>query len=448
MAKRPIGCDVLTAAEARLRIVFDAFPRVYLSFSGGKDSAVLLHLAAAEARRCGRRFGVLIVDLEAQYQHTIRHIREMLDLYADCVDPYWVALPIALRNAVSVYEPKWLCWDPGQRSAWVREPDPSSITDESALPFFRRGMEFEEFVPEFGRWYSQGTPTACLVGIRSDESLNRYRTVARKDKVMFQGHRWTTKLWDSMVYNAYPIYDWKTADIWRFNGKTGLPYNRLYDVMHQAGLSIHQQRICQPYGDDQRRGLWLYHVIEPQTWSRVVARVSGANSGAEFVQFNGNISGQVTISKPDGHTWQSFSEMLLDSMPAKMAEHYRNKIHVFCRWYAQKHNLRELPDEADPKLEASRKAGSWRRIAKMLLRNDYWAKGLSFTQTQQGHFYDRYIERLKKQRADVARAAAMGIRPPSQPSAVGAVGSRAGQRLQPKRRRTPGDGLASYLNRR
>jgi len=48
----------------------------------------------------------------------------------------------------------------------------------------------------------------------------------------------------------------------------------------EAGLTVHQMRICQPYGDDQRRGLWLFHLIEPQTWSRVVARVNGANGGA------------------------------------------------------------------------------------------------------------------------------------------------------------------------
>jgi predicted phosphoadenosine phosphosulfate sulfurtransferase len=424
MAKRPIGCNVLTAAEARMRIIFDAFPRIYLSFSGGKDSAAMLHLAAAEARRTRRTFGVLVVDLEAQYAHTINHVRDMLALYADCIEPYWVALPIALRNAVSVYQPKWLCWDPAARDIWVRQPDPSSITDEGALPFFERGMEFEDFVPKFGDWYSQGQPTACLVGIRADESLNRYRTIASRKKVTFSGHQWTTKLWDSTVYNCYPIYDWRTADIWRYFGKTKLPYNRLYDLMHQAGLTIAQQRICQPYGDDQRKGLWLYHVIEPQTWAKVVARVSGVNSGAEFVQLSGNASGTIKISKPDGHTWQSFCDVLLQSMPERMAEHYENKIHVFLRWWRAKGYPQGIPDEADPQLEAARKAPSWRRIAKMLLRNDYWAKGLSFTQTKHGFFYLRYLERMKKERTNAAR---LDSGAPGKRRAVGAGRTRAGQ---------------------
>lgn len=398
MAKAGIGISVLDAAKNRIEEVFRFFPKVYLSLSGGKDSTVMMHLAGEEARRQGKKFGVLIVDLEAQYKLTIDCISCLLDEYSDVAEPYWVALPIALRNAVSVYEPKWLCWDPDAKSAWVRQPDDRSITDEDFFPFFERGMEFEDFVPKFGEWYSEGQPCACMVGIRTDESLNRYRTITSKKKKTFGGRCWTTKIWKTTVYNVYPIYDWRTKDIWVYHAKTKKSYNRLYDLMNQAGLSIHQQRICQPYGDDQRKGLWLYHVIEPETWARVVARVSGVNSGSEFVQFNGNASGQVKISKPDGHTWQSFCSMILDSLPKHMADHYRNKIHVFLRWYEERGFPSGIPDEANPKDEASRKSPSWRRIAKMLLRNDYWAKGLSFSQTKHGFYYQQYMKRIKKER--------------------------------------------------
>ena len=74
--------------------------------------------------------------------------------------------------------------------------------------------------------------------------------------------------------------------------------------MHKAGLSISQQRICQPYGDDQRRGLWLFHIIEPETWAKVVTRVNGANSGALYVNESGAINGYNKITLPKGHTWE------------------------------------------------------------------------------------------------------------------------------------------------
>lgn len=399
MSKKPIGTDVLTAARQRIFEIFKFFPRVYLSFSGGKDSAVMLHLAAEEARRRKVKFGLLIVDLEAQYAHTIQHIRSMVEEYSDCIDLYWVALPIALRNAVSVYQPKWKCWDTEARYIWVREPDSASITDPNFFPFFEDGMEFEDFVPKFGEWYSNGEPAACMVGIRTDESLNRYRTIASKKKKTFGGRCWTTKIHETLVYNCYPIYDWKTKDIWVYFARTGKEYNRLYDVMHQAGLSIHQQRICQPYGDDQRKGLYLYHVIEPETWAKVVARVAGVNSGSEFVQFNGNASGQIRVTKPDNLSWKQYCDVILLSLPEHMAEHYKNKIHVFLRWYEDKGFPHGIPDKADTKEESARKTPSWRRIAKMLLRNDYWGKGLSFSQTKHGFFYQRYLDRIAKERA-------------------------------------------------
>jgi predicted phosphoadenosine phosphosulfate sulfurtransferase len=393
MSKKRLGIDVLTAARQRIAYVLDHFPRVYVSFSGGKDSTVLLHLVMEEAAQRERKVGVLIVDLEGQYKLTIEHIGEMIDQYRENMELYWVALPIALRNAVSMYEPKWLCWEPGKE--WIRQPDSRSITDESFFPFFRRGMEFEEFVPAFGKWYSRGGLTACLVGIRTDESLNRYRTIMGC-KSTFEGVQWTTWL-GGPLYNAYPIYDWRTADVWRYNGKECKSYNRLYDLMHKAGLSIHQQRICQPYGDDQRRGLWLFHVIEPETWGRVVARVNGANSGALYAQESGNIMGRFKISKPEGHTWESFAKMLLESLPPKSKEHFENKIAVFLKWWMDRGYPNGIPDEESMEDEAKRKKPSWRRICKALLRNDYWCKGLSFSMTKAAS-YEAYRRVMKNRR--------------------------------------------------
>lgn len=397
MPKRGLGMDVLTAAEQRVAWTFDHYPKVYVSFSGGKDSTVMLHLVMSEARKRERKVGVLFVDLEGQYKLTIDHNLAMYELYADLIEPFWVSLPIHLRNAVSVYETHWVCWEPDKREAWIREPPEMAIVDEATFPFFRPGMEFEEFVPEFGEWYSQGDPTACLVGIRSDESLNRYRTIASVTKTSIEGRQWTTLVTPN-VANVYPIYDWRTADLWTYQGlNPDLPYNRLYDLMYKAGLTIHQMRICQPYGDDQRRGLWLFHLIEPETWARVVARVNGANTGAMYVQESGNITGYRRISKPPQHTWRSFASLLMGSMPPKTQEHYENKMALFQRWWMARGYPDGIPDEAPYELEAARKAPSWRRVCKSLLRNDYWSKGLGFTQ-HKSEAYTKYLDLMRRRR--------------------------------------------------
>ena len=300
--KIEIGMDVDQAARERISWTFDNFEKVYVSFSGGKDSTVMIHLVMEEAIKRNRRVGILTVDLEGQYKITIDLMNEIFEMYKEYADIFHVALPLNLRNAVSVYEPFWTCWDPEEKENWIRQPEEFSITDEDYFDFFERGMEFEEFVPEFGEWYSEGKSCACLVGIRSDESLNRYRTIASQKKIMLDGKQYSTKVSDN-VYNVYPIYDWKTKDIWTFHGKNPqYSYNKVYDFMHRAGLQLSQMRLCQPYGDDQRQGLWLFHLIEPATWSKVVARVNGANSGALYVQENGNINGYNKVTKPEGHT--------------------------------------------------------------------------------------------------------------------------------------------------
>jgi len=438
--KRYLGINVLEAARQRIAWAFNTFPRVYVSFSGGKDSTVMLHLVMDEAQRRGRTVGVLFVDLEGQYKLTIDHIQAMYDLYAANAEPFWVSLPISLRNAVSVYEPQWTCWEPGREADWIRQPPAMAITDLGYFPFYRwrpglgRAPEFEEFVPAFGDWYSclagQQQLTACFVGIRTAESLNRWRTIAGHGE-KFEGRNWTNHV-QRALWNVYPIYDWSTDDIWIYPGKLNKPYNRLYDRMHQAGLTPHQARICQPYGDDQRKGLWLFHIIEPETWARVVARVNGANQGAKYANETGNILGRIRIDKPAGHTWESFAMLLLESMPRRMSEHYKNKIAMFIRWYHNRAPLYyvsdedlesdevaafverwhdgydgRLPDEAPVELERHKKAPSWRRVCKMLLRNDYWAKGLGFSQQKSGSAHQRYKKLMAKRRQQ------WGIFPPS-----------------------------------
>jgi predicted phosphoadenosine phosphosulfate sulfurtransferase len=398
MPKRRLGKDVLTAARERIAWTFDTFERVYLSFSAGKDSTVMLHLVMEEAIKRGQKIGVLLVDLEGQYKLTIEHAKACFEEYADHIEPYWVCLPIHLRNAVSVYSPFWKCWDTEQKEAWIRDLPEGCISDPSFFPFFHDGMEFEEFVPLFGEWFSQGKSTACFVGIRADESLNRYRTIASRWKVMKDGVQWTTKVTDN-VFNAYPIYDWHVDDLWTWHALTGKRHNRLYDLMHMAGLTPHQMRICQPYGDDQRRGLWLFHLIEPETWAKVVSRVNGANGGALYVQEWGNVNGYRKVTKPPGHTWRTFADLLINSMPPQTCEHFQNKVLLFDRWWRERGYPEGIPDEADYHMEAARKAPSWRRICKSLLRNDYWCKGLGFTQHKSAA-YEKYLDLMRRRKAE------------------------------------------------
>ena len=378
--------NVYEAAVERFEIIFKEFDRVCISFSNGKDSGVLLNLAIEVAKKLNKLpVHAMYIDMEAQYQHSIDYTVKMFDRSE--VKAYWICLPIHLRNAVSQFQNHWLCWDPDKKDAWVRDlpKHQSVISDESYFSFFRRGMEFEEFTPEFAKWISQGEKTASVIGIRSDESLNRYRTIKSDSKITYNNYQWTTKLFredpEQEIYNAYPIYDWHVEDIWTANAKFDWEYNKIYDLMYMAGVSLHKQRLCQPYGDDQRQGLYLFKALEPETWAKIVNRVEGANFGNRYTETDKTTLGNYKVNLPPGHTYESYAKFLLDTMPPYLAEHYQTKIDTFLKWW-EKEEIKIIPDTADPKMEAARKAPSWRRICKVLLKNDYWCKGLSFSQTK------------------------------------------------------------------
>ena len=401
--KRFIGIDVLTAAKERIVYTFDNFERIFVSFSGGKDSTVMMHLVMDEAIKRGRTVAVMLIDFEAQYRHTSENANVLFERYKSNINLYWICLPIALRNAVSNFEPSWTCWDMDRKEDWVRElpTHKNVISDINFFPFFHPRMEFEEFIILFADWYSQGEKTAAFVGIRADESLNRFRTIAINKKEVFNDKRWTTKVIDE-IYNVYPIYDWKTEDIWTYHAKNpGREYNKIYALMHQAGVPPSQQRLCQPYGDDQRRGLWLYHILEPETWYKVVCRVNGANSGALYVEETGNINGYNKIKKPDGHTWKSFCNLLLSTMPQVTRDHYIGRFRSFIKGWKARGYVDSIPDESPKVLEDQQWAPSWRRLCKVLLRNDWWCKGLGLTQPK-SEAYGKYLQIKKAKKLEPA----------------------------------------------
>lgn len=392
--KRFRDLDVLSAARNRISETFDSVERVYVAFSGGKDSSVMLHLVMEEAIRRKQKVAVMLIDFEAQYRETIEHAREMFELYKEHIDPHWICIPMLLRNAVTNYEPRWTCWDETKRDLWIRQK-PDFTKTEKDYPFAQAGMEFEEFIVLFGEWYGQGKRTAGFIGIRAQESLHRYCAVATWEKrdLMMNGRRWTTKI-VAETYNVYPIYDWLTEDIWRFHAKTGKPHNAIYDRMHMAGVPLKHQRLCQPFGDDQRKGLRLYHILEPDTWFKLVARVNGANSGALYTEETGNINGVTKITKPPNHTWKSFCNLLLQTMPKRTRDHYTVRFKKFIYgWHNRGYSV--IPEEAPPELEAKCWAPSWRRMCRVLLRNDWWCKGLGQTQPK-SEAYARY-KAMKKE---------------------------------------------------
>jgi predicted phosphoadenosine phosphosulfate sulfurtransferase len=186
-----------------------------------------------------------------------------------------------------------------------------------------------DFQFEFSEWYHKrknAVRTACLVGIRTQESLDRWRAIHGSRKLnTYHRLSWSNKIAPD-VYNFYPIYDWRTEDVWTATARNGWTYNELYELYYKAGVPIERQRVASPFLSAAQDTLKLYRVIDPNTWGRMVGRVNGVN----FTGIYGGTRamGWQSIRLPKGYTWKEYLYFLLDTLPAETRASYLAKLDV------------------------------------------------------------------------------------------------------------------------
>lgn len=425
--------NVYEASIERIDFIFKKFKRIYVSFSGGKDSGVMLNLCIDYMRKNNikEKIGIMILDNEANYEYSLDFMHEILNKNRDILDIYWCCLPITLPCTVSSYATEWQCWGVEDEKRWIRPmPKEDYIVNikNHNFDFFEENMNYDEFWDGFGKWYSNGELTACLIGIRTDESLNRFRAIMNEDKIMIENKPWTKQKHISMknVFNCYPIYDWKTEDIWISNEKFEWNYNKLYDIFWKAGLSIHQMRVASPFMSESKSSLNLYRVIDPHVWVTLCARVQGAN----FIATYGKQINYNTFKLPKGHTWKSFTNFLLDTLPDEVSENFRKRFaQSFDYWgrvgrglpdktikeleqngikfkingltvHGNKNKKRviieEFPDELDVLSCHNSDVASWKRFAITILKNDHTCKYMGLAPTKEQAVRQREIMKKYK----------------------------------------------------
>lgn len=314
------------------------FDNVYVSFSGGKDSGVLLNMCIDYIRQnnLDRKLGVFHMDYEAQYSMTTEYVDRVLAQNRDILEVYRVCVPFKVVTCASMYQNYWRPWDESMKDIWVRERPPECYTWQD-FPFYRTDMWDYEFQMRFSLWLHEkknAVRTCCLVGIRTQESFNRWRSV-HDEKKFRRYHRWgwTRKMYND-VFNAYPIYDWRTTDIWIANGKFHWDYNRLYDLYYKAGVSIERQRVASPFISAAQESLRLYKVIDPNTWARMIGRVNGVNCTGLYGSTRA--MGWQSIRLPKGHTWESYMYFLLGTLPEDTRNNYLTKLAVSIDFWTKK----------------------------------------------------------------------------------------------------------------
>ncbi|HET8829467.1 MAG TPA: DUF3440 domain-containing protein [Pelobium sp.] len=374
-----------------------------------------------------KKIGVMIMDNEANYKLSLKFMHEILDENLEYLDIFWCCLPITLPCTVSSFMTEWQCYGNRDKDKWISPvPDKDYVVtwenhlSKYGMNFFKEDMPYDEFWNKFGDWYGQGKRTACLIGIRTDESLNRFRAIMNDRKQSLKGQKWTKKN-TKYVYNCYPIYDMKTDDIWTANAKFGWKYNELYDLFYMAGVSVYKMRVASPFMSESKSSLNMYRVIDPDIWIRLCGRVQGAN----FVATYGKQLNYHSFKLPEGHTWKSFTKFLLETLPKEVSENFKMRFIQSLKFWGRvgrglpektieelKSNgipfeengltphggktktrvkIQSFPDHLDMLSCHNSDVASWKRFAITILKNDHTCKYLGLAPTHEQAIRQRQI---------------------------------------------------------
>ena len=266
---------VYDAALDRIRWLFDEFDgRVSCSSSGGKDSTVIMELAAIVAKEQSnpRPLRVHWLDQESEYGATVNYMRYLRDERPD-IELDWWQIPFQLYNSTSHANQWETAWDPAlDDDTWIRPKEPAGQSQQvSPLPKVDRFKTTLHalHVVEGG---------AVLTGMRCEESPQRRLTMTANP-----GYKWATWSSDkpSMPYQRfYPIYDWTYRDVWHSIEDHGWRYNSFYDSMFQYGVPTTHMRVSSFHHEMSMHHLLHLQEVEPETWERATRRLPGLSSYA------------------------------------------------------------------------------------------------------------------------------------------------------------------------
>lgn len=357
------GKSVYESTKDRFRKLYDEFDSVVVSFSGGKDSTAMLNCAIEVAEETGNLpVHALFFDEEIIWKRTRDLVYRFKE--SDKVNVIWSCIPIAIRNAASFERPYIYAYNPEFRDEWVFDPPEDAI---HYVDGFEKGMGHHNTAPYILRAKDFGQVAEC-VGVRANESLQRYITVARRRK-----HSWISKSPsgpDNNVTTCRPVYDWDAEDIWAITEREGWDYNEIYDIMDRYGVTYENARVCNLSNENVIGKVEQFPHFEPETWERMCNRVPGL---ATYSRYGGTImyrkpSDSEKHFKPEGRSWEEYCFDLAyryePEFQSKMLNRIKRTLKHHERCISEPRPLPE--EEPDPESDVC-----WKDLARLIHKGDH-----------------------------------------------------------------------------
>lgn len=364
--------DVWTLACERMRVIFERFDHVMVSFSGGKDSTATLQVAlhvAHEEYPDRLPLRVIFYDEEVIAQETEDYVRRIAA--RDDVDLEWYCLPVRHRNAASRTSPYWWPWAPEVRDKWARPMPPEAITTLEGFPteppMARLTIPNANGLlapPELGN-------AALVMGIRAQESPTRQRAVRVQDageefnylKHLKAGGDVSTTSRGN-IWKAYPIYDWTTEDVWTAPAKFGWDYNKVYDLLEMRGMGHASQRCSPAFGEEPLQQVGLWAECCPDVWEKACERVPGVGAAWRYARTELYGFGSKP-EKPPGMPWGDFVLHYAAQFGPKVQRLIANRIRTEIR-----NHYRQVSDPVAKKASHPDTGLSWNFLLMLGMRGD------------------------------------------------------------------------------
>ena len=271
VVKREGNKTVKDAARKRIVNAFSNGKKVYVSFSGGKDSLCLLDLIlglAQEGKIDPKRMIVEFIDEEAIFdciEDSVMRWRKKVLLMGGQFN--WFCLEVRHFSCFNLLEQdeNFICWDSAKKSVWVRQPPPFAITQHPCMK--NRVYTYQDFLTKHN---SDGI---VITGVRMAESVQRSK---------YMTSSFTSKKGLARGNMVWAIYDFKDTDVWRYLHERQITIPDIYLFLYQTGSPMKNLRVSQFFSVDTAKSLVKMNEYYPNLMDRIIRREPNAYLAALY----------------------------------------------------------------------------------------------------------------------------------------------------------------------
>lgn len=252
--------NLVQTTKERIKLAIDIYPKVFVSFSGGKDSTVLCELVRQVCEENSRDFIAVFNDIETIAPEITDFVIEKQNRY----NVHLVQAPVTFKSSGEL--PTWINWDGKHQEHWCK-PQIGIVPEIKLTSWFN-------LFTDYANYLSDDLPFLNFVGIRAQESFHRNMTTTKTKK-----NNPINWLYDQGTYaKCYPLFDWTWQNIWDFIIDNNLGYNKSYDYWTDSKIKHSVSRTGSLYsaakGQSRERwqSLFRFEQYNEKFFNRIINR--------------------------------------------------------------------------------------------------------------------------------------------------------------------------------